>query len=119
MIAARLVRVVAARLVRVVAARLLRASAGEVGGGEVGGGEVGGGDTRARSASVRIGAALGAMCCTGGNLLHWGQCVALGATPPVQFIAWGQFIAPHGNPLLPVQQIAPVRAGGEGAPRLP
>ena len=62
--------------------------------------------------------ALGAMYCTGGNVLHWGQCIALGAPLPVQFIARGQFIAPHGNKLLPVQEIAPVRAGGEGPPRL-
>ena len=50
--------------------------------------------------------------------MHWGQCIALGAPLPVQFIARGHFIAPHGNKLLPVQQIALVRAGGEGAPRL-
>ena len=62
--------------------------------------------------------ALGAIYCTGGNLLHWGQCVALGATPQGNSLHWGQFIAPHGNKLLPVQPIAPVRAGGEGPPRL-
>ena len=64
---------IAARLVRVVAARLLRASAGEVGGGEVGGGEV---------ARWRHACALGERedrRGTGGNVLHWGQCIALGA----------------------------------------
>ena len=54
----------------------------------------------------------GAIYCTGGNVLHWVQ------HPQCNSLHWGQFIAPHDNKLLPVQQIAPVRAGGEGPPRL-
>ena len=49
------------------------------------------------------------MCCTGSNSLLGAQFIVLGAfyCSGGSLLHWGQFVAPHGNKLLPVQQIAP------------